>query len=88
MALSAQIIGATQLHLAQDREHGLGTQSQIVGAMAAGARQGTLVGSGFIILQQLLESHRSHLMESRAQAHLYRFQIGLPQLAALGEDTG
>ena len=88
MAWGAQIIGATQLHLAQDREHGLGTQSQILGAMAAGARQSTLIGSGFVVLQQLLEGHGSHLMESRPQAHLYRFQIGLPQLVALGEDAG
>jgi hypothetical protein len=56
--------------------------------MAAGARLGTLMGSGFVVLQQLLESHGPHLMESGPQTHFYRFQIGLPQLAALGEDAG
>jgi len=88
VALGEQIVGATQLHLAQYREHGLGTQSQILGAMTAGARQGTLVGTGFVVLQQLSESHGSHLMERRPQTHFYRLQIGLPQLAALGEDAG
>jgi hypothetical protein len=39
-------------------------------------------------LEELLQSDRSYLVESRPQAHLHGFQIGLPGAAALGEDPG
>jgi hypothetical protein len=39
-------------------------------------------------LQELLQSDGTYLVESRPQAHLHGFQIGLPRPAPLGEDPG
>jgi hypothetical protein len=55
--------------------------------MPTQARQGSLLLSWFLVLEQLLQSHGSHLMQSGSQSHLHRFHIDLTGLLALGEDA-
>jgi len=55
--------------------------------LAAGARQLAPVGGWLFVLQKVLEEIRSHLVQSRPQAHLDCLQVGLIQLSTFRKDT-
>jgi hypothetical protein len=75
VAMSAQIIGASQFRLAHNRHQRLFTQLQISRHASTRTRHLQIAFAWLGILQKLLKDCRSGLMQRGPQIHLDGFQV-------------
>jgi hypothetical protein len=85
-SVRAQVVGARDLHLIYHRQHRLGAQFPVMGALPARTGQLTLIRSRGGKLQQLGQGGGTRTVHGRADCGLDRFQIQMPGLAPATED--
>ena len=86
MAVRAQIVGTRYFHLAHRGQDWFGAQFLVMRWVAAGTREGPLIGSRGRELQQFAQRRGPRLMHRRTHSHFDGFQIQAPRLAPTVED--